>query len=46
MDKKSIEIDKKSIEIKNAIKTTGTFNISVKLGHGIHAKMELTIDGE
>ena len=46
MDQKNIEIDKKTIEIKNAIKTTGSFEISIKLGHGIHAKLELIIDGE
>ncbi len=46
MDQKGIEIDKKAIEIKNAIKTTGDFEISIKLGHGIHAKLELIIDGE
>jgi len=41
-----IEIDKKTIEIKNAIKTTGSFDISIKLGHGIHAHMSLEIVGE
>jgi large subunit ribosomal protein L9 len=41
-----IEIDKKSIEIKNPIKTAGLFDIPVKLGHGIHAHMQLEIVGE
>ena len=41
-----IEIDKKSIEIKNPIKTAGNFDISVKLGHGIHAVLHLEIAGE
>ena len=41
-----IEIDKKSIEIKNPIKTTGSFDISIKLGHGIHAHLNLEIVGE
>ncbi len=41
-----IEIDKKSVEIKNAIKTAGNFDISVKLGHGIHATLHLEIVGE
>jgi len=40
-----IEIDKKSIEIKNPIKTAGNFDISVKLGHGIHAHLNLEITG-
>ena len=42
----SIEIDKKAIEIEHAIKTTGNFTISVKLGHGIHATLTLEIIGE
>ncbi len=46
-DQHSIEIDKKTVELeKNAIKTTGNFDISVKLGHGIHAKLTLEIVGE
>ncbi len=42
----NLEIDKKSIEIDKAIKMTGEFDISVKLGHGIHAKLTLEIIGE
>ena len=42
----NIEIDKKTIEIKNAIKMTGLFDITIKLGHGIHAPMQLEIIGE
>ncbi len=41
-----IEIDKKTIEIKHPIKTAGNFEISVKLGHGIHATLNLEIAGE
>ena len=41
-----IEIDKKTIEIDKAIKMTGDFDISVKLGHGIHAKLNVEIVGE
>ncbi len=41
-----IEIDKKSIEIEHAIKTTGDFDVSIKLGHGIHAVLKLSILGE
>lgn len=41
-----LEIDKKTIEIKNAIKTTGLFEITIKLGHGIHAPFKLEIIGE
>jgi len=41
-----IEIDKKSIEIENAIKMTGIFEISIKLGHGIHGVLNVEIVGE
>lgn len=43
---KEIAIDKKSIEIDNAIKSTGIFEITIKLGHGIHAPLKLEIIGE
>jgi len=42
----NIEIDKKTIEIKNAIKMTGVFDLTIKLGHGIHAPLTLEIIGE
>jgi len=45
-DQYAIEIDKKSVEIDHAIKTTGDFDISIKLGHGIHATLALSIIGE
>ncbi len=45
-EQENIEIDKKSIEIKNPIKTAGNFDISIKLGHGIHATLNLEIVGE
>ena len=41
-----IEIDKKTIEIDKAIKMTGDFNISIKLGHGIHANLNVEIVGQ
>ena len=41
-----ISIDKKSIEIENAIKMTGNFEISIKLGHGIHGVLNVEIVGE
>ncbi len=43
---KDIEIDKKTIEIDKAIKATGNYEISIKLGHGIHAKLKTEIVGE
>lgn len=41
-----IEIDKKTIEIDNPIKNTGIFHLNVKLGHGIHAELNVEIIGE
>ncbi len=42
-----IEVDKKTVELeKNAIKATGNYDISIKLGHGIHAKLNLEIKGD
>jgi len=37
-----LDIDKKTIVLKNPIKTTGVFTVDCKLGHSIHAS--LTID--
>jgi len=45
-DQYAIDIDKKSVEIDHPIKTTGDFDISIKLGHGIHATLALSITGE
>ncbi len=42
----SIDIDKKSIEVHPPIKQTGEYEIDIKLGHGIHAKLDLIIEGE
>jgi len=42
----NIEIDKKKVEIKNPIKKTGTYDISFKLGHGIHAHLKTIISGK
>lgn len=41
-----IEIDKKHIEIHPAIKQTGEFEVEVKLGHGINAKLDLIVEAE
>jgi large subunit ribosomal protein L9 len=40
------DIDKKMVEIDKPIKATGIFEISIKLGHGIHASLSLEIAGE
>jgi len=42
----NLDIDKKTIEIENPIKSTGVFEITIKLGHGIHAPFKLEIIGE
>jgi large subunit ribosomal protein L9 len=41
-----IVIDKKSIELKKALKTLGEHKVDVKLGHGIHAILVVEIVGE
>jgi large subunit ribosomal protein L9 len=40
----SIEIDKKSIEHHGAIKATGNYELDLKMGHGIHATLNLTVE--
>ena len=41
-----IEIDKKHITDKNAIKTVGLHDLDLKLGHGLHAKLHVDVQGE
>jgi len=41
-----IVVDKKHIELKKAIKTTGEFKIDIKFGHGIHAIVNIEVVGE
>ncbi len=46
-DQYGISIDKKWVELdKNAIKATGIYEITIKLGHGIHAPLSVEIVGE
>jgi large subunit ribosomal protein L9 len=42
----SIDIDKKHIVDKTAIKTIGEHDLDLKLGHGIHAKLHVDVQGE
>jgi len=42
----NIEIDKKIVELKKALKTVGKHNVDIKLGHGIHATLAVEIVGE
>ncbi len=41
-----LEIDKKCIELKEPIKSTGLYEIDLKLGHGIHSKLSLDVMAE
>ncbi|MDD5211145.1 MAG: 50S ribosomal protein L9 [Sulfuricurvum sp.] len=41
-----IEIDKKELDAKQGIKTTGMHDLDLKLGHGIHATLHVEIKGE
>jgi large subunit ribosomal protein L9 len=42
----SIEIDKKHITDKIAIKTVGEHDVDLKLGHAIHATLHVDVQGE
>jgi len=42
----SIEIDKKHINEKSAIKTVGEHDLDFKLGHGLHATLHVDVQGE
>lgn len=42
--KHRLEIDKKTIELKNPIKSTGMNEVEVKLGHGIHAVLKIDVE--
>jgi len=41
-----IKIDKKHITDKISIKTVGEHELDLKLGHGIHAKLHVDVEGE
>jgi len=43
---KNIKLDKKSIEIEHPLKSTGVYEVSIKLGHGIHAKLTIDVAAE
>jgi large subunit ribosomal protein L9 len=46
LEDKNILIDKKSMDIKSPIKTSGIHSIDINLGHGIHAILNLDIVGQ
>lgn len=45
-DQHNIEIDKKHITDKTAIKSIGEHDLDFKLGHGIHATLHVDVQGE
>lgn len=46
LNKRGYDIDKKKINLADAIKTTGTFNVDVKLYPGIQAKIKVEVVSE
>ena len=44
-DQLNIEIDKKNINLKKALKSTGIHEVDTKLGHGIHAMLKVEVVG-
>jgi large subunit ribosomal protein L9 len=46
LEQHKIEIDKKELDAKHGIKTTGVHDLDLKLGHGIHATLHVEIRGE
>lgn len=45
MNQHKIEIDKKKIELKDPIKTVGTFEVKIKLHTQVTAKAKVTVSG-
>ncbi|MBX7490785.1 50S ribosomal protein L9 [Helicobacter turcicus] len=41
-----IAIDKRTIELKNPIKSTGIYEVEIKLGHGICAVLKVDIEAQ
>ncbi len=41
----NIELDKKHINLKKALKSTGVHEVDSKLGHGIHAALKVEVVG-
>ena len=45
LEQLDIEVDKKNIGLKKAIKSTGIHEVDAKLGHGIHATLKVNVVG-
>ena len=41
-----MDIDKKTIVLNNPIKSTGVYEVEIKLGHGIHALLKVDIEAQ
>ena len=41
----NIDLDKKHINLKKALKSTGIHEVDAKLGHGIHAMLKVEVVG-
>ena len=44
-DQLNIEVDKKHINLKKALKSEGVHEVDTKLGHGIHAMLKVNVVG-
>jgi large subunit ribosomal protein L9 len=45
LEQHNIELDKKNINLKKALKSAGLHEVDTKLGHGIHALLKVNIVG-
>ncbi|MDE5602758.1 MAG: 50S ribosomal protein L9 [Helicobacter sp.] len=45
LEKHRLNIDKKTLELKNPIKSTGVYEVEVKLGQGICAILKVDVEG-
>jgi len=45
LDQLNIALDKKHINLKKALKSTGIHEVDAKLGHGIHAALKVEVVG-
>jgi len=45
LEQLNIELDKKHINLKKALKSTGIHEVDSKLGHGIHATLKVEVVG-
>ncbi len=43
LEQLSIKLDKKHINLKKALKSTGLHEVDAKLGHGIHATLKVSV---